>query len=205
MVKVYLKLIVVVVGAMMGLSVAAASLGSMTPPNTALDGFRTNCEDKPAPCWFGIVPGITTEEEVYELMTVTGARAPSRQDFSQAHFLVFTLPQPWPYCNAIFGFNSEILFRIELSLCREPHIQVGDVTTLWANQKIIMSLPPDEMVYGEVSMNIDGWPTPYGRVSFITLFSPYSQFQPYPWYGFVPQDRYCSLVPTFPRCRNLRR
>lgn len=42
------------------LAVGARLLGSTQPPNPALRGFIEGCEDKPQPCWYGIVPEITT-------------------------------------------------------------------------------------------------------------------------------------------------
>ncbi len=44
------------------LSLAARALGATQPPNPALRGFTEGCEDKPQPCWYGIVPGINTKE-----------------------------------------------------------------------------------------------------------------------------------------------
>ena len=36
------------------------------PPHPALVGFDVDCENKPDPCWFGIVPGVTPIEEGYD-------------------------------------------------------------------------------------------------------------------------------------------
>jgi hypothetical protein len=38
---------------------AARIAGHALPPPVALAGFHRGCEEKPQPCWYGIVPGIT--------------------------------------------------------------------------------------------------------------------------------------------------
>jgi hypothetical protein len=44
------------------------------PPNLALRGFTAGCLDKPKPCWYGIVPNITTREETVAILTGLGYR-----------------------------------------------------------------------------------------------------------------------------------
>src|SRR5262249_4054974 len=108
---------------------------------------------------------------------------------------------PSPFCYTRIYVAEDVVDRLELSPCLESEILVGDLAKLWDNQPIIVSLPPDELVYGIGSMNVEGWPAPYRRVNYISLFSPDSQFWHYPWHGYLLQYRYCQLVPTFPRCR----
>lgn len=45
------------------LALTARALGGTQPPNPALRGFIEGCEDKPQPCWHGIVPGETSYDE----------------------------------------------------------------------------------------------------------------------------------------------
>jgi hypothetical protein len=89
---------------------------------------------------------------------------------------------------------------IEIRLCRQPDVRAGDMAVFLDSAEKRVSLPPNEQVYGGVAINVDGWPTPYSRVAYIGLLSPDIYFQPYPWLGFIPQDRYCQLVPDYPRC-----
>jgi hypothetical protein len=44
------------------------------PPNLALRGFTAGCLDKPKPCWYGIVPNITTREEAIRILSELGYR-----------------------------------------------------------------------------------------------------------------------------------
>jgi len=64
----YLKLIPLFALACLALSLAARTLGGTQPPNPALRGFVEGCEDKPQPCWYGIVPGVTSEQDAVELI-----------------------------------------------------------------------------------------------------------------------------------------
>ncbi|MBI5666456.1 MAG: hypothetical protein HZC41_00490 [Chloroflexi bacterium] len=63
MTRFLLKLIPALVAAFAALNVATRAIGTLQPPNPALAGFIEGCEDKPQPCWYGIVPGISTWEE----------------------------------------------------------------------------------------------------------------------------------------------
>jgi hypothetical protein len=63
-----LKLIVTLAIAFVALALAARALGGTQPPNPALRGFVEGCEDKPQPCWYGIVPGVTTMQNAIQAM-----------------------------------------------------------------------------------------------------------------------------------------
>jgi hypothetical protein len=72
MIRVYFKLILPISLIFPVLSLAARVLGSTQPPNPALRGFTEGCEDKPQPCWYGIVPGVTTVEQAKSLFAEQG-------------------------------------------------------------------------------------------------------------------------------------
>jgi hypothetical protein len=63
LIRFYLKIILLCILALLALNMAARTLGSTEPPNPALEGFTVGCEGKLQPCWYGIVPGVTTVEE----------------------------------------------------------------------------------------------------------------------------------------------
>jgi hypothetical protein len=62
--RLYLKFILPLALIFLVLSLAARALGATEPPNPALRGFTKGCEDKPQPCWYGIMPGITKIEDI---------------------------------------------------------------------------------------------------------------------------------------------
>jgi hypothetical protein len=184
----------------LALMVAARMVGAGQPLNPALSGFVEGCEDKPQPCWYGIVPGQTTDAEIYRLLAFAGEPEFSRSIFSRDFTLIFTLPPSWPYCRATFEFVRDIAVRGEITVCRQPDIRVGDLTVLLESEEKTVSLPPHELVYGTVGINVDGWPMPYSRVNYIDLRPLNARFQPFPWRGFVSQNRYCHLIPNYPLC-----
>jgi hypothetical protein len=196
----YFKLLLPIAFACLGLTLSARAWGGTQPLNPALVAFVEGCEEKPQPCWFGVVPGATTEAEIVELLAFAGEPEMLKSIFSRDFTLVYTLTQPWPYCRASFDLVRGVVIRGQIKPCGQPDIRVGDLAVLLANEEKILSLPPNEMVYGRVATNVEGWPSPYSRISYIDLLSPETPFQRFPWHGFVLQRRYCQLVPTFPRC-----
>src|SRR5689334_17247061 len=53
------KVTVILIAVLMVVCIEAKAVGALQPPNPALRGFVEGCEDKPQPCWYGIVPGVT--------------------------------------------------------------------------------------------------------------------------------------------------
>ncbi|MBZ0288457.1 MAG: hypothetical protein K8I30_12645 [Anaerolineae bacterium] len=200
----YLKVVAVCGFICILLTFAAQVFGASQMPIPPVHAFLTGCEDKPQPCWFGVRPGITRQAELLSLMAFAGQPRFGSLEIGTGINVAFTLSPPSPYCHADFSVVEDIVLRAELSLCRQPGIQVGDLAILWSEQSNVMSLPPYELVYGSTSVNVEGWPTPYSRVLYIIMLAPDSKIYRYPWRGFVSQDRYCQLVPRFPRCRNWR-
>ncbi len=198
--RLYLKWTPLFAIAFLALMAAAWWVGAAQPPNPALDGFVEGCDGKAQPCWYGIVPGQTTDAEIYHLLAFAGEPEFSRSIFSRDFTLIFTLPPPWPYCRATFEFVDAVVVRGEIIVCRQPDIRVGDLTILLEHEEKKVSLPPHELVYGTVGINVDGWPTPYSRISYIDLRPLDARFQPFPWRGFVSQNRYCRLISDYPLC-----
>jgi hypothetical protein len=71
-VRFYLKFIPILALIFLIFLLTARAIGTTRPPNPALRGFVEGCEDKPQPCWYGIVPGVTTVEEALHTMEVMG-------------------------------------------------------------------------------------------------------------------------------------
>jgi hypothetical protein len=68
----YLKRILPLTLFFLVFSLAARAVGTTQPVNPALRGFVEGCEDKSQPCWFGIVPGRTTAEQAYRILSHMG-------------------------------------------------------------------------------------------------------------------------------------
>ena len=63
-----LKISVVFITLFLAANIAAKAIGSLQSPNPALKGFTEGCENKPQPCWYGIVPGVTTWEAAESIL-----------------------------------------------------------------------------------------------------------------------------------------
>jgi hypothetical protein len=59
------KLMIGLTGFFLLLALAARALSNTQPPNPALGGFVEGCEHQPQPCWYGIVPDVSTLEDAY--------------------------------------------------------------------------------------------------------------------------------------------
>lgn len=88
MTRFLLKLSLILLAAFAVFNVAARAFGTLQPPNPALAGFTEGCEGKPQPCWYGIVPGVTTEAEAISRLELRGFTLFKNTDFDDDHFLV---------------------------------------------------------------------------------------------------------------------
>lgn len=114
------KLIVGLTGFFLLLSLTTRALGSTQPPNLALRGFTEGCEDKPQPCWYGIVPGVTAKDEVMKLAQNGGYEIPYT-------LLTQTSVHPLepPICNIVVDNDGYKVSKITLCLC----VAKGSYTT----------------------------------------------------------------------------
>jgi hypothetical protein len=183
------------------LNIIAPVLGSSQQIDPALAGFTEGCEGKAQPCWYGIVPGVTTGDDVSALIPFAGRGRYAFDDLSQAYTLYFTPPESIPACVFTVRIRREIVVRIEISLCRRAGILLGDAISLWNEKPLEISLPPHDLLVGSLSFNANDWPSPSSPVYFINLLSRPEDQDHYSWHGFVPLWRYCQLEPDYPRCR----
>src|SRR5689334_13677459 len=63
MVRFYGVISAMSIGMFVALVLLMNTLGGTQPIHPALRGFIEGCEDIPQPCWYGIVPGVTTLED----------------------------------------------------------------------------------------------------------------------------------------------
>src|SRR5687767_4443952 len=108
------------------LNLVVRAVGNSQPPLPVLQPFLDGCESKPQPCWYGVMPGTTTEQETYELMAFAGTPRLANLLSGEGYSIIFRFPEPSFYCNAIFFVRDVIVYRAEFSLCRDRDIRVGD-------------------------------------------------------------------------------
>lgn len=195
----------VIVSVLALFNMLARFIGASYPPHPALAGFRDTCTGKPHPCWNGIVPGVTTLAETRQIMAYAGSGVTLFNDLTESYTVYFIPPMPSPVCVALFQMNKRVVGRIQLQMCKEANVQVGDLTTVFGLPQRLVLVSPPNLGYGQVAVNIINWRaqfTPDSQVSFINLLQPYSANRIfYGWHGFVPAWRYCQLEPAYPLCK----
>jgi hypothetical protein len=72
MTRLCFKLALLFVISLTVLAVVARAMGSTQIPNPVAVGFTTECDGQPQPCWYGIVPGVTTVEEATSYLLKIG-------------------------------------------------------------------------------------------------------------------------------------
>jgi len=109
----YVLLLLLVSGA----TVLARTVGKGQPPNPATAGFTQGCDAKPQPCWYGVVPGITSGGDAYRLLGAAGytrtSITPSRYG-DEAH--VYKKGLDDALCQTILQYNpnNQHIQRIHL-------------------------------------------------------------------------------------------
>jgi hypothetical protein len=66
--RLLLKCALITALTLMIMGLVARTFGAIQPPNSTLRGFTQDCDGQPQPCWYGIVPGVTTVSESHEFL-----------------------------------------------------------------------------------------------------------------------------------------
>jgi hypothetical protein len=185
------------------LNVLAGLLGTLRPPHPALAGF-TACPDESQPCWNGIIPGVTTIEQSRQIMAFAGPGVTLFDDLTEIYTLYYILPQPSPICVVHFVIDRTVVGRIQLQICRDSALKVGDLTNTLGLPQNLVIVAPQNLVYAHVTVNTKGFDTPFrpdSPISFVNVLQPAQiKQQLFAWHGFIPRWRYCQLEPDYPLC-----
>jgi hypothetical protein len=187
-------------------SLSAVTIGlarAQTYP--VLDSFTDACVGKPQPCWNGIVPGMTTVDEMRQIMAYAGAGVTLSEELTDSSLLYFIPPPPSPICMALFELSETLVERVQLLVCKEADVKIGDLTGALGLPQHLFVVPPQNLVYGYITVNAEGWRkpvSPTSQVSYINLLqAPHITQRLFAWHGFVPTWRYCQLEPDYPLCK----
>lgn len=183
------------------IAIAAKAVGSLQPINPAMRGFIEGCEDKPQPCWYGIVLNSTTIENAHVL---TELNCVSNQGTFDSR-LGFVLHYACNINSPIY--QIDIGQPLDLSSSKIPsvtawvtNVTVGDFVNYFGEPK---QVDVDFFLYGGVFLdfgqNIYGYvDEPLGNVDLKSEVSNYSVGMvssnvTLDWRGFIPMWRYCQL------------
>lgn len=206
MTRFLLKHSLVLVAAFAVFNVAARAIGTLQPPNPALAGFIEGCEGKPQPCWYGIVPGVTTDEDVTRIMLQQGYTEiddyGSDVQYESDNSVIWRVFVGYVYTDETY--SDRLVGGLVLWLDR-AEVEIQEVLVYSSEPEIIVFSPNDgEMLLNEhFSMYVPfGWESPSSRVYSLGV-SDYLPHRPdlfNPWRGFMPFWVYCQLEPDYLAC-----
>lgn len=167
--------------------------GQAQAPETWLTEFAQACMDRPQPCWYGIVPGVTTVAETQRIVLGLGY-TPSRR--SSYGIITYGLHE------RVIGCTLQATYDESTGPIRSLHfrdctgIRVGDLIMAlgrpdWMQPQaqrsiLIYETGRDLLVEGQAV-------SPYSPVTEFNLHRPYTveYVGAITWRGFVPRGHSC--------------
>ena len=192
--------------ASLSLGLAAKVLGSLQEPNPTLAGFIEGCEDKPQPCWYGIVPGVTTVDEAQQLLLARGYQFEPRLARSALE-MVYRNPQI-NRCtiSLIWIYSTSTVDVLSIHYCKA--VQLGDILAILGTPESVF-LPEHSSssicLYFEskriILTSASGWLLQnhvdgINLVDSNTSFCTYNSSDLLPWHGFVSSGRFSEIEPA---------
>jgi hypothetical protein len=176
------------------IDLVALMLGSTQPPNPVLRGFTENCEHQPQPCWYGIVPGVTTMADVKDRLLSSGYAV----DSVSAMQLNATKTIDGECQNASIMFDAHVK-QINIDLC--DTVLLGDFVKQFNQPQYIILDPSSVWYQGEIQMIFGKYGLSWDKVSYHTplqeliLFPDKSTIPQLrqPWLDLLVQRKYCDF------------
>ena len=173
---------------------AARAFGSTQALNPALRGFTEGCENQPQPCWYGIVPGITTMEELKKNLDAMGSNVHVLT--IDDNLIISPISQP---CNAHIAHHSSLVRVIQIRDCDQ--LTLGGLVNVIDEPELIGSTGGLFFMEGKLSATVQFKHTigescvsytPYSLLSDIEMYSPINKPSNHFWKGFKPYWWYVS-------------
>ncbi|MEZ4670297.1 MAG: hypothetical protein R3E39_20515 [Anaerolineae bacterium] len=176
-----------------GASLTARALGGSQPPGSELVGFTSGCEGLPQPCWYGVVPGITTVDEANRLWAIQGYTESADGLGTLIYWKTGNL------CSRLWvGRSDNIVMRIGMPLCND--IRLGYVAMQFDNAFHIVTQSGVTLLEGQVALAMGAGTSqcidfnPFGRVAQIWMSAESEVRNSRPnlplWRGYQPFNHY---------------
>lgn len=169
-------------------------------------GFIEGCEDKPQPCWYGIIPGETTLEDARNILEKLGY---TLEDNLPLNGLEFPIP-PDELCKTdmyYFPYGDKAGKISALLFYKCPNISYFDMLAVLGRPDAVVQVSPGvSLWYFQGNLEIRDWNLTKGTdtVGLFSLFDHNPSVDTVHWealwYGFVPRWRYCQFEPEFAYC-----
>jgi hypothetical protein len=196
MTRVYLKLSVPLLVLFTVVGLAARAVGGMQPMHPALRGFTEGCEGKPQPCWYGIVPGVTSMEDGRADLLRAGYRIDKDGDAT------VTFLSPTGSTVSYAAITRQVQGdRISTAfLWPSNDFRLGDAIFLWGYPSGVQTIKFDYAAllfqHNQVKLVFDAF-TDFsprlGNMRLIALFGGNVLMRNLPWHGFISTRRFCNL------------
>lgn len=189
----FLRLVVLVTAVFAGLSLFVPVLGAGQPMNITLAGFTEGCEGKSQPCWHGIVPGVTTDREIKNILESRGYQLKMAISVTDPNRFLFALKTD-PRCKftADLDPTDNTAYFLTISPCNS--IPIGDFIRKYGFPEGICVIHDDwEFIYANHSMTLllsgEGAFSPYSVIEAVYLYRIPGKSNRL-WNGFIPFSRY---------------
>jgi hypothetical protein len=204
-----LKLFLPIILLFLALALIARSLGSTLPLNPASEGFMVGCETRPQPCWYGIVPRLTTVDDARTILTNLHYQVAYTQSGSTSHLQATNHLHD---CLILGDGTNNTLIYLSVSHCYEWRlghymIHFGLPQTQFACIYANSSRPRLYYQYDNraIILNVSNKASriPFDNLSayniirdFVLLDTGGILAESNTWRGFSPKWRYCSFDPA---------
>jgi len=192
--------------AFLSVGLLSKALGSLQPPSTALAGFVEGCEGKPQPCWYGIVPGVTTVDEAQHLLSARDYQFEPRLGRSALEMVYQHRQINRCTISLIWIYSSSIVDVLSIQYCKD--LQLGDILAILGTPESVL-LPEHSSssicLYFEskriILTSASGWLLQnhvdgINLVDSNTSFCTYNSSDLLPWYEFVSPGRFGEIEPV---------
>ncbi|MBZ0281780.1 MAG: hypothetical protein K8L97_13660 [Anaerolineae bacterium] len=208
MIRIYLRLAIPLLAIFIALNIAARAFGSTQAPNPVLRGFTEGCEGKPQPCWYGIVPGVTSLAEADRIIR--------QQNFIKRQNTIVVIYDTFsnsPISSLTIGISASQPDKVQgLALDLTENIRLGDLLIQFDEPDWIDihdNFRLTDLIYasenGTISLRtgIQSRFYPFQQnfeaIGLLPVKPIYENYS-YNWYGFMPSWRYCQRRPLAAFC-----
>jgi hypothetical protein len=194
------------------LTLGALFVGRFGSLDPTVEGFMKGCDEQAQPCWYGIIPGITTIEDAKQAIQEVAFHYRTinvRQDGEKVWTMVYG---SWMTdCAVQIRHRGTQINMITLTNCSD--VRVGDLMQTLGKPNNIRPLNltfHDEAIYARAGyQRSDNCPdfSPFGAVDGIWIYRRAeisSDESADTWQGFQPYDWYVKRG-TAPSCATLRK
>lgn len=182
--------------------IGAYELGATVPLNTSLREFADGCESRTQPCWYGIIPGITSIEEAAQLLMKQG------DVITMLTSAQLTMSKPDGSCPKSLIRSGETVRQINVTFCQPvllgdfvaqnglPDTVLLDPLSIWYQGQMQILFVPQVASWETVS-----YYTPLLEIILFPADSP-MPYQRAAWLDVLTQRKYCQLSGLRYHCGN---